>query len=192
MEEIIANLKCNICLDTLTVPVIVNCEHSQNTTNPTKPVCLHCLTGYFKLDRHPEVRQSEVKSPTGCGCDINLRYNTKNIYFHDTSLYAILDTVKKPKCHYCNEEFDSTTSLIKHIKTKCPEKVVKCKLCSHRHKRRIINGYHYDMSHKNMKCDICSKKMFAGNFEDHLKTHIDELSIIDLYKKYTEVLDFFS
>ncbi len=34
--------------------------------------------------------------------------------------------------------------------------------------------------------------MYAKNFEEHLKTHIDELSIIDLYKSYTEVLEFFS
>lgn len=191
-EKIIENLKCNICLDILTVPVILNCKHSQNTNFPTKPLCLHCLTTYFKLDRHPEVRSSYLNSPTGCGCNINLRHNKTNIYFHDTSLYTILDTIKKPKCNYCNTEFDSTTTLIKHIKHTCPEKVIKCKFCPHRHKRSIINGFHYNTAHKNMKCKFCATKMYAKNFEEHLKTHIDELSIIDLYKSYTEVLEFFS
>lgn len=190
-NKIIEHLKCNICLDILTVPVIINCKHSQDTNYPTKSLCLHCLTNYFKLDRHPEVRPVNVKSPTGCGCNINLRYNENNIYFHDTSLYTILDIIKKPKCNYCNKEFESTTKLIKHTKYKCPEKVIKCKFCPHRHKRSVINGYHYNMVHKNTKCKICSKKIFVSTFEKHLKTHVDELSIQELYELYAENLNFF-
>lgn len=103
MEE---ELKCGICLETVTFPVNVICCKK---TIP-KPYCYKCVIEYYKIGN---------RSLNLCGCLLD-----KVKLYYPKILWKLRDLFGTSIC-ICNKEFDTTDQLAEHILKECLEQFVK-------------------------------------------------------------------
>ena len=79
-------------------------------------------------------------------------------------------------CKYCNDIFDSDTSLTEHL---CPLRNIKCELCSKTFTTATGWNHHYVKVHEGVRfiCDICGEELGGVNGLHRHKKYQHPLSV---------------
>ena len=81
VSNIIDSLKCQICLDVVTLPVHGKCCVNSKMS---KPACLACVRNYLQLNIPISNREALFKkSWTGCGCELPIKSKVQASYFYE-------------------------------------------------------------------------------------------------------------
>lgn len=184
ISNIIDSLKCQICLEIVTLPVHGKCCKNSKIS---KPACLSCVRNYLQLNKQISLRDSIKKSWTGCGCDLNIKHKVPATCFYDHTyqLDQIRNCLGPSICHHeqCKAKCETTEELRRHLKGtstsndkngNCLEAFTKCKYCNKFDKRKIIEGDHYDRFHAHIKCPLCGIYVNVNSSVTHYNTHISE------------------
>lgn len=187
LANIIDSLKCQICLDVVTLPVHGKCCINSKMA---KPACLSCVRNYLQLNNPISARENVKKSWNGCGCNLQIRSKVPATYFyeHTYQLDQIRNCIGPSICHHenCKAKCETAEELRRHLigtstdndkNGNCLEAFTKCKYCNKFDKRRIIEGDHYDRFHAHIKCPLCGMYVNVNNCVPHYNAHKIDIRI---------------
>ena len=187
LANIIDSIKCQICLDVVTLPVHGTCCINSKIA---KPACLSCVRNYLQLNIPISLRENVKKSWNGCGCNLEVKSKAPSTYFyeHTYQLDQIRNCIGPSICHHenCKAECETAEELRRHLKGSsrsndkngnCQEEFTKCKYCNKFDKRRIIEGGHFYRFHAHIKCPLCCTYVYVNNCEAHYNAHKIDMKI---------------
>lgn len=187
LANIIDSLKCQICLDIVTLPVHGKCCVNSKRAKPT---CLSCVRNYLQLNNHISARENVKKSWNGCGCNLEIKLKVPATYFyeHTYQLDQIRNCIGPSICHHenCKAKCETAEELRRHLigtstdndkNGNCLEAFTKCKYCNKFDKRKIIEGDHYDRFHAHIKCPLCGMYVNVNNCVAHYNAHKIDIRI---------------
>nr|UZT28967.1 regulatory protein [Nucleocytoviricota sp.]UZT29111.1 regulatory protein [Nucleocytoviricota sp.] len=187
LANIIDSLKCEICLDVVTLPVHGKCCVNSKMA---KPACLSCVRNYLQLNNPISARENVKKSWNGCGCNLQIRSKVPATYFyeHTYQLDQIRNCIGPSICHHenCKAKCETAEELRRHLigtstsndkNGNCLEAFTKCKYCNKFDKRRIIEEEHYDRYHSSIQCPLCGMNVNINNCVTHYNAHKIHINI---------------
>jgi hypothetical protein len=145
VAEKISKQICNICLDTIIIPVTLNKDIFCNDCGEENAAlcCLNCTRKWLQLNK-PNYDRTPVKHLI-CNKQINTKFlNANRSYTIDHKLIKLIDEYfpKKIICD-CKKEYDSRQDFYQHIGDgTCELSTFKCRFCNFRGKTaEIIRHY---------------------------------------------------
>lgn len=178
-NHVLSWLECRICGHLADAPMSAACCTSASAFGL---VCFGCMYQFLQLHRAPMERDEMVRCwSLSCKWGCHIRLGTRSVHDCEHRDSPPIDLLRdqiggSSRCFACDEVFECTSALRRHIATRCTKLHTGCRKCAFYGTRAAV-VVHERREHETLTCPCCATVIRIAEWPEHVRMHRRQLAM---------------